>query len=128
LKLEYKITSSTDAEPVMIGFNDNLTAAGIYNVVAVGTWSGVAGKIHAGFARTAAGSSGQMNSFEIRPSGNLVMVAGDHLSESNFAYWASIFKSYLKYGTPQTITKINMKCNNAGTTITSIYWKIVALP
>jgi len=125
--LTYTITPTADGEPIFVGFNDNLTATGTYTLYGVGAYSAISGKVQAGSARTAA-SSGQYDSFDIIPAGNLIMVIGNHLSESNFGYWGTIYKAYLKYGSPQTVTKINIKCYNAGTTISNINWKIVALP
>lgn len=127
IKLSYQITPTADADAVMIGFNDNLTATGTYTLYSVGVYPAIAGKVHAGYARTSAGSAGQYNNFDIIPTDKLIMVAGDHLSESNLGNWAAIFKGYLKYGSEQTITKINLKCYNAGTTISRIDWKVVAL-
>lgn len=126
--LTYTITPTADFEPIVIGFNDNLTATGTYTLYAVGTWPSASGKVHTGYGRTAAGSAGQYNNFDIIPAGNLISISGRHLSEANVPYWCSFFESYLKYTSPQTITKINIKCGNAGTKISSITWKIVTLP
>lgn len=128
INLSYTIIPSVDAEPIMLGFNDNLTATGSYALYGVGTYSATAGKVQAGYARTAAGSAGQYNSYDIIPSGNLVLFSGDNISESNVLYWAAFFKGYLKYDSPQAITKINLKCFNPGTIIYRIDWKVVTLP
>lgn len=126
INLTYKIVPSADSEPIMIGFNDNLTATGTYNLYSLASYSAIAGKIHAGYGRTI---SEQYNSFDITVSRSFIFVVGDHLSEnSQSATWPVIMKGYLKYPTSQEISVINFKCRNAGTTISSIEWKITAYP
>ena len=128
INFTYTITPTADGEPIFIGFNDNVTAPGIYNLYAVGVYNAIAGKVHAGFARTATASGGSYNNYDIIPSGNLIIVTGDNISENNINTWSAFFKAYLKYSSPQTITKINIKCYNSGTNISNITWKVVALP
>lgn len=65
INLTYTIIPSADVEPILIGFNDNLTAPGTYTIYTLGSYAAIAGKVHAGYARTVAGSAGQYNSFTI---------------------------------------------------------------
>ena len=131
LRLDYTIITTVDPESIMMGFNDNTTAGGWYQLYAITGGPATSGTVQAGYGRTAAGSNGQYNSYDIVTSGNYIFVKGDHISDSNWCDWPAIFRGYLKYPTTQTlsgITKINIKCFHPSTNILSINWKLVAIP